>query len=358
MSKVFMQGNQAMAESAIRAGCKLFFGYPITPSSEVPEYYAKVMRERPEENITFIQAETEVAAFNMVAGAAATGHRAMTATSGPGFSLGQEAMSYMSAADLPAVVIEIMRAGPADGEILAAQGDYFQAVKGGGHGDYRSIVIAPSSIQETVDMMPHAFDLADNYRMPVIILADGLIGQMMEPVELHMNPNPVMPEKPWAAQGWDPKGTRPRAVINSLYIETEDLDTLMTRLNARYDVIREKEVMVEKYHTDGAEYILCAYGTVARVCKAAVRILEENGVKAGLVRPITLWPFPTKEVREVFAQESVKAGLTVEISNGQMVEDIRLAVNGIKPVEYMGKGGSIIPAAEDIAERIMQMRRA
>jgi 2-oxoglutarate ferredoxin oxidoreductase subunit alpha len=206
--------------------------------------------------------------------------------------------------------------------------------------------------------MPRAFDTADKYRTPVIILADGLIGQMMEPVELKMNPNPTMPEKPWACQGWDPKGDRPRAVINSLYIETEILDDLMTRLNARYDEIRKNEIMVEKYHTEGAEYILCAYGTVARVCKAAVRILEENGIKAGLVRPITLWPFPTQDVHDVFAQESVKAGLTVEISNGQMVEDIRLAVNGIKPVEFMGKGGSIIPSAEEIAERIMQMRRA
>ena len=355
MAKKLMKGCEAIAEAAIQAGCRYFFGYPITPQNDIPEYMSLRL---PQVGGCFLQAESELAAINMVYGAGGAGARVMTSSSSPGISLKQEGISTIAGAEVPCVIVNMMRGGPGLGNIQASQGDYFQAVKGGGHGDYRSIVIAPSSIQETVDMMPHAFDLADNYRIPVIILADGLIGQMMEPVELHMNPNPTMPEKPWAAQGWDPKGTRPRAVINSLYIETEDLDGLMTRLNARYDVIREKEVMVEKYHTEGAEFILCAYGTVARVCKAAVRILEENGIKAGLVRPITLWPFPTKEVKEVFEQESVKAGLTVEISNGQMVEDIRLAVNGIKPIEYMGKGGSIIPAAEDIAERIMQMRRA
>ena len=355
MSKVLMKGNEAFGEAAIRAGVKCYFGYPITPQNEIPEYMS---HELPKAGGAFLQAESELAAINMVYGAGGAGARVMTSSSSPGISLKQEGISTIAGAEVPCVIVNMMRGGPGLGNIQASQGDYFQAVKGGGHGDYRCVVYAPSSIQETVDLMPKAFDTADAYRIPVIILADGLIGQMMEPVELHMNPNPVLPEKPWAAQGWDPKGTRPRAVINSLYIETEDLDVLMTRLNKRYDEIRAKEVMVEKYHTEGAEYILCAYGTVARVCKAAVRILEENGIKAGLVRPITLWPFPTDDVHEVFAQESVKAGLTVEISNGQMVEDIRLAVNGIKPVEFMGKGGSIIPSAEEIAERIMQMRRA
>ena len=356
MAKKLMKGCEAIAEAAIQAGCRYFFGYPITPQNDIPEYMSMRM---PQVGGCFLQAESELAAINMVYGAGGAGARAMTSSSSPGISLKQEGISTCAAAEVPCVIVNMMRGGPGLGNIQASQGDYFQAVKGGGHGDYRCVVYAPSSIQETVDMMPKAFDTADAYRIPVIILADGLIGQMMEPVELHMNPNPTMPEKPWACQGYDPKGDRPRSVINSLYIETEILDDLMTRLNARYDVIREKEVMVEKYRTEGAEFVLCAYGTVARVCKAAVRILEEKGVKCGLVRPITLWPFPTKDVHDVIAQSSVKGALTVEISNGQMVEDIRLAVNGEKPVDFMGKGGSIIPTAEEIADRVMEiMRRA
>ena len=356
MAKKLMKGCEAIAEAAIQAGCRYFFGYPITPQNDIPEYMSMRM---PQVGGCFLQAESELAAINMVYGAGGAGARAMTSSSSPGISLKQEGISTCAAAEVPCVIVNMMRGGPGLGNIQASQGDYFQAVKGGGHGDYRCVVYAPSSIQETVDMMPKAFDTADAYRIPVIILADGLIGQMMEPVELHMNPNPTMPEKPWACQGYDPKGDRPRAVINSLYIETEILDDLMTRLNARYDIIREKEVMVEKYRTEGAEFVLCAYGTVARVCKAAVRILEEKGIKCGLIRPITLWPFPTKDVHDVIAQESVKGALTVEISNGQMVEDIRLAVNGEKPVDFMGKGGSIIPTAEEIADRVMEiMRRA
>ena len=356
MAKKLMKGCEAIAEAAIQAGCRYFFGYPITPQNDIPEYMSLRL---PQVGGCFLQAESELAAINMVYGAGGAGARAMTSSSSPGISLKQEGISTCAAAEVPCVIVNMMRGGPGLGNIQASQGDYFQAVKGGGHGDYRCVVYAPSSIQETVDMMPKAFDTADKYRIPVIILADGLIGQMMEPVELHMNPNPPMPEKPWACQGYDPKGSRPRAVINSLYIETEVLDDLMTRLNARYDAIRANEVMVEKYKTEGAEFVLCAYGTVARVCKAAVRILEENGIKCGLVRPITLWPFPTQDVHDVIAQQSVKGALTVEISNGQMVEDVRLAVNGEKPVEFMGKAGSIIPTAEEIAERVMKiMRRA
>ena len=356
MAKKLMKGCEAIAEAAIQAGCRFFFGYPITPQNDIPEYMSRRM---PQVGGCFLQAESELAAINMVYGAGGAGARAMTSSSSPGISLKQEGISTCAAAEVPCVIVNMMRGGPGLGNIQASQGDYFQACKGGGHGDYRCVVYAPSSIQETCDLMPRAFDTADKYRTPVIILADGLIGQMMEPVELKMNPNPTMPEKPWACQGWDPKGDRPRAVINSLYIETEVLDDLMTRLNARYDEIRKNEIMVEKYKTEGAEFILCAYGTVARVCKAAVRILEENGIKCGLVRPITLWPFPTQDVHDVIAQESVTGALTVEISNGQMVEDIRLAVNGEKPVEFMGKGGSIIPTAEEIADRVMKiMRRA
>ena len=356
MAKKLMKGCEAIAEAAIQAGCRYFFGYPITPQNDIPEYMSRRM---PQVGGCFLQAESELAAINMVYGAGGAGARVMTSSSSPGISLKQEGISTCAAAEVPCVIVNMMRGGPGLGNIQASQGDYFQACKGGGHGDYRCVVFAPSSIQETCDLMPHAFDTADKYRTPVIILADGLIGQMMEPVELKMNDNPTMPEKPWACQGWDPKGDRPRAVINSLYIETETLDEVMTRLNARYDEIRKNEVMVEKFKTEGADFVLCAYGTVARVCKAAVRILAENGIKCGLVRPITLWPFPTQDVHDVITQETVQGALTVEISNGQMVEDVRLAVNGEKPVEFMGKGGSIIPSAEEIAERVMQiMRRA
>lgn len=355
MALQLMKGSEAIAEAAIRAGARYFFGYPITPQTEIPEYMSARM---PEVGGCFLQAESEVAAINMVYGAAGTGARVITSSSSPGVSLKQEGISYCAGAQLPCVILNVTRGGPGLGNIQASQGDYFQAVKGGGHGDYRLVVFAPSSIQETCNLMQKAFDTADKYRTPVMILADGLIGQMMEPVELKMNPNPEMPEKPWAAQGWDPKGDRPRAVLNSLYIETEDLDVLIERLHKRYAEIEKNEVMVETYHTEGAEFILCAYGTVARVCKAAVRILEEQGVKVGLVRPITLWPFPTQTVHDAIAQESVKGCLTVEMSDGQMYEDIRLAVNGCKPCEFMGKAGSIIPTAEDIAERILKMREA
>lgn len=356
-NQVFMQGNQAMAESAIRAGCKLFFGYPITPSSEVPEYYARAMRERPEEGITFIQAETEVAAFNMVAGAAATGHRAMTATSGPGFSLGQEAMSYMSAADLPAVIVEIMRAGPADGEILAAQGDYFQATKGGGNGDYHMITYAPASIQEAINILGFAYDKAEKYRVPVMILADGIMAQMMEPVEMpEMVDYKVDPEKkPWAATGWKP-GDDPakRAVINSLYINTEELTVHNNNLQAIYREIEKNEEMYETYLTEDADIVITAFGTVARIAKSAINDLREQGIKVGLFRPITVWPFPYAQLAD--AVKGAKAILDVEVNEGQMMEDVRLAVNGALPVDYFGYCGSQMPTTEEIKAKILNMK--
>ncbi|MBQ4425196.1 MAG: 3-methyl-2-oxobutanoate dehydrogenase subunit VorB [Lachnospiraceae bacterium] len=355
MAKKLMKGCEAIAEAAIQAGCRYFFGYPITPQNDIPEYMSLRL---PQVGGCFLQAESELAAINMVYGAAGAGARVMTSSSSPGISLKQEGISTCAAAELPCVVVNMMRGGPGLGNIQASQGDYFQATKGGGHGDYHAIVYAPSSIAEAVELMPKAFDVAEDYRTPVIILADGLIGQMMEPVEMPDNPNPVMRDKPWAATGYKPGGAKPRAIINSLYIETEDLDELCRRMQARYREIEKNEQRVELYHTEGAEFILCAYGTVARVCKAAVRILEEQGVKVGLVRPITLWPFPSGAVHDAIAQDSVKAALTVEVSAGQMVEDIRLAVNGCKPVEYLGEAGSRIPEAEEIAERILAMRRA
>ena len=350
-NQVFMQGNEAMAESAIRAGCKLFFGYPITPSSEVPEYYARAMRERPEEGITFIQAETEVAAFNMVAGAAATGHRAMTATSGPGFSLGQEAMSYMSAADLPAVIVEIMRAGPADGEILAAQGDYFQATKGGGHGDYHLIVLAPSTVQEMADFVGLGFDLAFKYRTPAMILADGVVGQMMEKVVLApQRPRKTDEEiaaecKSWATYG--KPADRQRNIVTSLELQSEKMEIINKRLQEKYKALEENEVRYEAIDCDDADYVIVAFGSSARICSATVEMARAEGLKVGLLRPITLYPFPKKPLAELAAR-GVKGFLSAELNAGQMVEDVRLAVNGAAPVEHFGRQGGMMFAPDEV----------
>lgn len=353
MAKKLMKGCEAIAEAAIQAGCKFFFGYPITPQNDIPEYMSARM---PKVGGCFLQAESEVAAINMVYGAAAAGARVMTSSSSPGVSLKQEGISYIAGAELPCVVCNMMRGGPGLGSIQPSQGDYFQATKGGGHGDYHMIVLAPSSVQEAVDLMHNAFDLADIYRTPVMLLADGIIGQMMEPVEFHEHESRELPEKPWAVTGW--KGDRPRSIVNSLYIEVDELQEMNDRLQARYEEICEKEVMVEKFKTEGAEVIVCAYGTVARICKSAIALCEAQGVKVGLVRPITIWPFPEKELKEVMAQESVKRELTVEISAGQMHEDVRLAINGAKPVDFYGKPGSYTPTAEEIAEYILKTREA
>ena len=350
MGKVFMQGNQAMAESAIRAGCKLFFGYPITPSSEVPEYYARVMRERPEENVTFIQAETEVAAFNMVAGAVATGHRAMTATSGPGFSLGQEAMSYMAAADLPAVIVEIMRSGPADGEILAAQGDYFQAVKGGGHGDYNNLVLAPYSVQEMCELMQESFELAEKYCNPVILLTDATLAKMRESVELPGYtevPNPA--DKPNALRGCG-KDKEPHKVV-TCGDGAVQWGAFNDRLQEKFKKIKENEVRYATYNMEDAELILVAYGSMARVCESAMKMAREEGLKVGMIRPISLWPFP----EEAFAGITGKKFLVCELSAGQMVEDVKLSVENKRDVSFFGKLGGTTPSPKVVLEQIRKM---
>ncbi|MBR4435839.1 MAG: 3-methyl-2-oxobutanoate dehydrogenase subunit VorB [Clostridia bacterium] len=356
MAKKLMKGCEAVAEAAIQAGCHYFFGYPITPQNDIPEYMSARL---PQIGGCFLQAESEVAAINMVYGAAASGARVMTSSSSPGISLKQEGMSYLAGAELPCVVVNMVRGGPGLGSIQPSQGDYFQATRGGGHGDYHPIVLAPSSVQEAVDLMQDAFDLADVYRTPVMILADGIIGQMMEPVEFHESKNTrALPKKDWAATGWDPKSGRARAVVNSLYIEVDELQELNDRLQSRYQVIRDNETKAELYNTDGAEIIVCAYGTVARIVKSAINICEKQGVKVGLFRPITIWPFPEKELSGAMDQASVKKAITVEISAGQMVEDVRLVVNGKKPVEFFGKPGSYTPTAEEIAEYIMKSREA
>ena len=353
MELTLMKGNEAIAEAAVRAGCRFFFGYPITPQTEIPEYMSARM---PEVSGCYLQAESEVSAINMVFGAAGTGARVMTSSSSPGISLKQEGISYIAGAELPCLVVNVMRGGPGLGGIQASQGDYFQATKGGGHGDYRLIVLAPASVQEAVDLIGSAFDLADKYRMPVMILADGIIGQMMEPVVLPEMREYTPADKSWAATGYDPEGDKPRAVINSLYIEIDELSVLHERLQSRYKLIAENETRFESYNMDKAELFVVAYGTVARICKAAIDELGEQGINIGLIRPISLWPFPTEEIRKAAENPDIKGVLTVELSTGQMVEDVRLAVGGIKPVDFLGHGGSLMPTADEVRMRLLELK--
>lgn len=340
--KILMKGNEAAAEAAIIAGCRYYFGYPITPQNEIPEYMSKRL---PEVGGTFIQAESETAAINMVFGAAAAGARSMTSSSSPGISLKQEGISYLAAAQLPCVIIDITRGGPGLGNIAGSQGDYFQATRGGGHGDYRNIVLAPANCQELADLTLKAFDLADEYRMVVMILGDGFLGQMSEPVVLP-EPTGKTFNKDWAV------GTGKRKnKIASLILSPEDgLTQHNYVLKEIYDRVEDKERMHEEYLLDDADYILCAYGSSARVCKQAVDELRANGVKVGYFRPITLWPFPYKELKEVSSGK--KKILTVEMSFGQMLEDVKLAVEGTIPVDFYGIPGGMIPTAEAVMERV------
>ena len=342
--KAFMQGNKGFAESAIRAGCRYFFGYPITPSSEVPEYYAL---RAPEEDLVFIQAETEVAAFNMVAGVAATGQRGMTATSGPGFSLGAEAMSYMAAARLPSVILNVMRPGPADGDILAAQGDYFQVVKGGGHGDYNTIVLAPFSVQEMVDFAPLAFTLAEKYLNPVVVLSDGMLSKMMENVTLPERTSPSYDSSSWAVNG---AVGRKHNVITTCALGPEHWEQFNLDLQANYAVIKANEQRWEEYQTDDADIIIVAYGTVARIALATMKLARAEGIKVGLIRPISLWPFPEK----AFTAHSGKQFLVVELSAGQMVEDVKLSVDDKHKVAFYGRLGGITPTPVELLNTLRE----
>ena len=347
--KVLMKGNEAVAEAAVRGGCRAFFGYPITPQNEIPEYLS---RRLPEVGGCFIQAESEVSAINMVYGAAGAGARAMTSSSSPGISLKQEGISYICGAELPCVIVNMVRGGPGLGGIQPAQSDYFQSVKGGGHGDYHMLVYAPSSVQEAVNLTYNAFDKADEYRMPVMILGDGMIGQIMEAVELPDMKDPAtFPKKEWATDGTGVG--KNRRIINSLYIEPDVLEEVNHRLFARYDVLKEKEVKCEKYLTDDAEIVIVAYGTVARIAKSAVNDLRQKGIKVGLIRPVTLYPYPEKVINEVAKQDSVKTFLTIELSMGQMIEDVRLAVNGLKPVEFYGRTGGNVMTPDDIVNYVL-----
>jgi len=338
-----MKGNEAFGEAAVLAGCRYFFGYPITPQSELPHYMAKRL---PEVGGVFLQAESEIGAINMVFGAAGAGARVLTSSSSPGMSLKMEGVSYLAGAELPAVLINVVRGGPGLGNIAPAQSDYFQATKGGGHGDYRLIVLAPASVQEIVDLTVTAFDLADQYRNPVMLLADGVLGQMMEPVILK-DIKPNIPEKPWATTGM--KG-RKRNLVDALHIVPEDNERFNFHLRDKYDNIAKNEVMFEDYFMDDAEYILVAYGSSARIAKGAVDKAREQGLKVGLIRPITLWPFPTRRIAE--AAKTAKAFLAVEMSLGQMVEDVRLAVNGAKPVHLYVRTGGMFPVVKEIVAEV------
>ncbi|MBO4235048.1 MAG: 3-methyl-2-oxobutanoate dehydrogenase subunit VorB [Firmicutes bacterium] len=347
MEREIWKGSEAIAEAAIKGGCQGFFGYPITPQNEIPEYMSHRM---PTVGGVFVQAESEVAAINMVYGAAAAGMRAMTSSSSPGISLKQEGISYLAATELPAVIVNCNRGGPGLGTIQPSQSDYYQATRGGGNGDYRTIVFAPSSLQETVDIMQEAFDIADEYRNPVLFLVDGLIAQMMEPIHWNHIERRELEPKDWAASGRN--GRDHNNFVTSLLMDSQACEAHNIKMNEKYKVIAEKECRWESINTDNAEVILVSYGTPARICLSAIEEMREEGLKVGMLRPITLWPFPEKPLRDLAEKPEVKAFLSVEMSLGQMVDDVRLAVNGLKPVSFTGRTGGMIPSVTQVKEAV------
>lgn len=345
-----MKGNEAAAEAAIRAGMDVYFGYPITPQSEIIEYLAEEGRKR---GVTVMQVESEIAAINMIYGAAGAGARAMSSSSGPGISLMQEGLSYIACAELPCVLINISRGGPGLGTIQPSQGDYFQAVKGGGHGDYHLIVLAPDSVQEMADFVYLGFDLADKYRNPVLILADGALGQMMEKVVFpEYNPSEHKLPKPWATTGKTPD--RKPNVITSLHIQSEEMESINRHLQEKYRTIEKNEVRYELISTDDAEFLLIAFGLSSRICQKAVELARKSGIKVGFLRPITLYPFPYGILKELATR--VKGILVVEMNAGQMLEDVRLGVEGKIPVGFYGRTGGIIPSPEEVVKILSQMK--
>jgi len=348
MEKLLMKGNEAVGAAAIKAGCRFFFGYPITPQNEIPEYMS---REMPKVGGVFIQAESEVAAINMVYGAAGTGVRVMTSSSSPGISLKQEGISYIAAAELPCVIVNMMRSGPGLGGILPSQADYFQATRGGGNGDYYMPVYAPASIQETVDLVQEAFDVADQYRTPVMILGDGMIGQMMESVEFHEIPKRPLPEKTWATTGTGEK--RPPNIINSLRIVAEELEDVLKEFQKKWDTIKAHECRWESVGVEDADVVAVAYGTTSRVVRNAVKLLAAQGIKLGLIRPITLWPYPYEAFDKVNPQ--ARALLSVEMSLGQMVDDVKIASRGRWPVEFYGRSGGAVPQPDEVVDAVKKI---
>ncbi len=342
--KVLMKGNEAIAESAIRAGCRFFFGYPITPQTELAAYMSKRM---PKEGGTYLQAESEVAAINMVYGASAAGARVMTSSSSPGVSLKSEGVSYIAGTDLPCLIVNIERGGPGLGSIQPSQSDYWQATRALGHGDFQMIVYAPATVQEMADVAYGAFDVADQYRVPVMILGDGMLGQMMEPVQLPER-RESLPEKPWATSGHGNK--RPKNIANSLYLDAAKLESKNIERFERYAQIKAAEQRSELVDCDDAEIVVVAFGASSRIARSAVRAAREQGIKAGLFRPITLWPFPEDALRATVG--TAKAYLSVEMNMGQMVDDVRLVVQGAAPVDFYGRVGGVIPTPAEVLEKI------
>ena len=348
MAKVLLKGNEAVVRGAILAGCRTYFGYPITPASEIAETAALYM---PLVGGTFIQAESEVAAINMVYGAAGAGARALTASSGPGISLKQEGISYCAGAELPAVIVSVDRGGPGLGNIAPEQGDYHQIVWGGGHGSYKNIVLAPASVQEMSDLTMLAFELADQYRNPVLIMTDGAIGQMKEPVEF---PDHVaeLPKKPWAL-GVDQETNE--NLISSIFLDGDDLEAHNQHLQKKYTEINNNEARFEEYEVDDAEVVTIGFGIVARVLRSAVQILRKDGMKVGLLRPITLWPYPEKRLTELAESERVRKFVVAELSDGQMIKDAKLAVLGRKPVEFFNRMGGNLPTVSEMVAAIRRL---
>ncbi len=351
MGKVLMKGNEAIGEAAIRAGCLNYFAYPITPQSEVAEYLSKRL---PEAGGSFLQGESEVAVSYMIFGAAACGARVFTTSSSPGISLMSEGISYITAAQCPTVFVNIMRGGPGLGGILPSQADYFQAVKGGGHGDYRLLVMAPASVQEAVEMVMQAFPLAEKYRNPVMILGDGLIGQMMEPVEFpdHLKSEPPNKDD-WATSGMETRGSTRRNLVKTLYLVPEELNAHNLKLKAKYERMAREEIRFESYNLEGDYRVLIvSYGTMSRVCRTVIDNFKHDGVEIGMVRPQTLFPFPKQAVFEAASKASCRAVISVEMSMGQLVEDVELSLKGIKPVHWYGKCGGEVPTPEEVMEEI------
>jgi pyruvate/2-oxoacid:ferredoxin oxidoreductase alpha subunit len=341
-----LKGNEAVVRGAVAAGCKAFFGYPITPASEIAEAASLLL---PDSGGVFVPAESEVSAIQMLFGASSAGVRAMTASSGPGISLMQEGVSYLAGAELPGVIVDVMRAGPGLGNLGVEQGDYLQLVKGGGHGNYRAPVFAPNCVQEMCDLTIHAFDVADRYRNPVYVLADGALGQMMEPVEV---PKTVKrePEKPWAVKG-EP-ATR-KNLITSIFLEHEKQEILITRLEQKYQEIENKEILYQEVLAEDAEILIIAYGISSRIARAAVEIARADGIRVGLLRPISLYPFPMKRLRQLAGKAF--AVLVLELSSGQLIEDVRLATGGITPIQLLRRTGGMIPTAEDVVQALKKM---
>ena len=347
--RVLMKGNEAIAEAAIRAGCRHYFGYPITPQTEIAAYMAKKM---PKIGGVFLQAESEIASINMVYGASAAGMRVMTSSSSPGISLKSEGLSYIAGSDVPALVVNVQRGGPGLGGIQPSQSDYFQATKGGGHGDYRMIVLAPASVQEMASLTMKGFDLADKYGMTAMILADGTIGQMMEPITFE-DTEPTQYEKPWALTGTE--GKRPHNIVNSLYLKPDELEKKNFERFEKYKLVEQNEPMWEEYMMEDAEYCVVAFGIASRVAKNAVAEARKAGIRVGLIRPITLWPFPTAPIAK--AADQVKAFISVELSMGQMIEDVRLASQCKKPVLLCNRAGGMIPEPDEVLAAIRRAEK-